>query len=64
MIKQVGEKYKTVLLKVSRFRYSEGVQFLGTWSPETPEEAKAAVIEDENKLKSGEMVIEDATHNL
>ncbi|HHU31297.1 MAG TPA: BMP family ABC transporter substrate-binding protein [Clostridia bacterium] len=66
MIKQVGEKVQNGTFEgVSEILgIPEGVQFLGTWSPETPEEAKAAVIEDENKLKSGEMVIEDATHNL
>jgi basic membrane protein A len=66
MIKQVGEKILDGTFQgVSEILgIPEGVQFLGTWSPETPEDAKAAVLEDEEALKSGAMVIEDTTSTL
>jgi len=66
MIKQVGEKILNGTFEGNSqiLGIPEGVQFLGTWSPETPEDAKAAVLADEEKLKSGEMVIEDTTSQL
>jgi len=66
MIKKVGENIQNNAFEGSSeiLGIPEGVQFLGTWSPDTPNDAKAAVLEDEEALKSGKMVIEDATSNL
>lgn len=42
----------------------EGVQYLGTWSPEVDPQVKADVIKDEEALKSGAMVIEDRASQM
>ena len=66
MITQVGQAVKDGTFEGDSkvLGIADGVQFLGTWSPETPEDAKADVLKDQEDLKSGAMVIDDVVSKL